>query len=96
TLAAAREAWQPAVRLFAKAEALLTAEAAAFSLPAREHYEQAYARATEALGGTAQEVAAAGRALTLEQALVEATAVLAVGRNVGANAVPVQEVRWTN
>ena len=50
TLAAAREAWQPAVRLFAKAEALLQAEAAAFSLPARDHYERAHARAREALG----------------------------------------------
>ena len=45
TLAAAREAWQPAARLFAKAEALLQAEAAAFSLPARDHYERAHARA---------------------------------------------------
>ena len=50
TLAAAREAWQPAVRLFAKAEALLQAEAAAFSLPARDHYERAHGRAREALG----------------------------------------------
>jgi hypothetical protein len=32
TLAAARETWQPAVRLFAKVEALLKAEGAAFSL----------------------------------------------------------------
>ena len=53
TLAAAREAWQPAVRLFAKAEALLQAEAAAFSLPARDHYERAHARAREALGDAA-------------------------------------------
>jgi hypothetical protein len=60
---------------------LLTAEAAAFSLPARDHYEQAYARAMEALGGTAQEVAAAGRALTPEQALAEAEAVLALDDN---------------
>src|SRR5918994_5868764 len=72
TLAAAREEWQLAARLFAKAEALLKAEAAAFSLPARDHYEQAYARAREALGDSAQTVAAAGRALTLEQALAEA------------------------
>jgi tetratricopeptide (TPR) repeat protein len=76
TLAAAREAWQPAVRLFAKAEALLQAEAAAFSLPARDHYEQAHACATIALGDAAQTVAAAGRALTLEQALAEAEEVL--------------------
>jgi len=76
TLAAARAAWQPAARLFAKAEALLKAEAASFSLPARDSYEQAYARATEALGDAAQAVTAAGRALTLEQALAEAEAVL--------------------
>jgi tetratricopeptide (TPR) repeat protein len=76
TLAAAREAWQPAARLFAKAEALLQAEGAAFSLPARDHYERAHDRAQEALGDTAQEIAAAGQALTLEQALYEAQAVL--------------------
>jgi predicted ATPase len=76
TLAVAGEAWQPAVRLFANAEALLQAEAAAFSLPARDHYERAHARATKALGDAAQTVAAAGRALTLEQALAEAAAVL--------------------
>jgi SAM-dependent methyltransferase len=76
TLAAAREEWQPAARLFAKAEALLKAEAAAFSLPAREHYERAYRRATEALADSAQAEGAAGRALTLEQALIEAEAVL--------------------
>ena len=80
TLAAAREAWQPAARLFAKAEALLKTEAAAFSLPARDHYERAHARATEALGDSAQAVAAAGRALTLEQALAEADAVLTLDR----------------
>ena len=97
TLATAREVWQPAVRLFAKAEALLTTEAAAFSLPARDHYEQAYARARQALDDAASQAAAiAGPALTVEQALAAATAVLAVGRNVGANAVPVQEARWTN
>jgi tetratricopeptide (TPR) repeat protein len=49
TLAAAREAWQPAVRLFAKAEALLKTEAAAFSLPARNQYERAYDCARQAL-----------------------------------------------
>jgi hypothetical protein len=76
TLATEREAWQPAVRLFAKAEALLQAEAAAFSLPARDHYERAHARAREALGDSVQAVAAAGRALSLEQALAEAEAVL--------------------
>jgi predicted ATPase/DNA-binding XRE family transcriptional regulator len=83
TLAAAREEWQPAIRLFAKAEALLTAEAGAFSLPARDHYEQAHARAREALGDSAQTVAAAGRALTLEQALAEAEAVLDLHHDVG-------------
>jgi len=86
TFAAAREAWLPAMRLFAKAEALLKAEGAAFSLPAREHYEQAYARATEVLGDAARAVAAAGRALTLEQALVEAEAVLELDRDTGGDA----------
>jgi predicted ATPase/DNA-binding XRE family transcriptional regulator len=86
TLAAAREAWQLAARLFAKADALLQTEAAAFSLPARDHYERAHARATEALGDSAQAVAAAGRALTLEQALAEAEAVLELDRDVGSDA----------
>ena len=76
TLAAAREAWQPAAHLFAKAEALLQAEAAAFSLPARDRYERAHHRARQALGNVAAEMAVAGRALTLEQALAEAEAVL--------------------
>jgi tetratricopeptide (TPR) repeat protein len=86
TLAAAREAWLPAARLFAKAEALLQAEAAAFSRPARDHYERAHARATEALGDSARAVAAAGRALTLEQALAEAEAVLELDRDPGGDA----------
>jgi predicted ATPase/class 3 adenylate cyclase len=82
TLAAARETWQPAVRLFAKAEALLKAEAAAFSLPARDHYERAHDRARVALGAAiSQAVADAGRALTVEQALAEAEAVLERDRN---------------
>src|ERR671919_1999423 len=82
TLATAREAWQAAVRLFAKAEALLKAEAAAFSLPARDHYERAHTRAREALGDAAYQAAAvAGRALTLEQALTEAEVVLELGRD---------------
>jgi hypothetical protein len=89
TLAAAREAWQTAVRLFAKAEALLKTEAAAFTLPARDYYERAHVRATEALGDAAQGVAAAGRALTLEQALEEAEAVLELDRDSGADATPV-------
>ena len=76
TLAAAREAWQPAVRLFAKAEALLKAEGAAFSLPARDHYERSHQQAREALDAATSAVAAAGRALTLKQALAEAEAVL--------------------
>ena len=88
TFAAAHEAWQPAVRLFAKAEALLKAEAAAFSLPARDHYERAYARATEALGDAAQPVASAGRALTLEQALAEAEAALGLDRDGSAGSAP--------
>jgi hypothetical protein len=82
TLAAAREAWLPAARLFAKAEALLRAEAVAFSLPARDHYERAHARAGEALGAVASQAAAvAGRALSLEQALAEAEAVLELDRD---------------
>jgi hypothetical protein len=81
TLAAAREAWHPAVRLFAKAEALLKAEAAAFSLPARDHYERAKACARQALGDAADQAAAAGRALTLEQALAEADVVLELDRD---------------
>ncbi len=73
TLAAARGWWQPAVRLFAKAEALLQTEGAAFSLPARDLFEQAHARAREALGDVASQVAAvAAGALTVEQALAEA------------------------
>jgi predicted ATPase/transcriptional regulator with XRE-family HTH domain len=83
TLAAAREEWQPAARLFAKAEALLQAEAAAFSLPARDHYERSYHRAWEALGDAASAAAVAGRALTLEQALSEAEAVLEPDRDEG-------------
>ena len=81
TLATAREAWQPAARLFSRAEALMRAEAVAFSLPARDHYERAHERTREALGDAAYQLAtAAGRALTLEQALAEAEAVLALGR----------------
>jgi hypothetical protein len=86
TLAAARKTWPSALRLFAKAEALLQAEAAAFSLPARDHYERAHGRAKEALGDAAQAVAATGRVLTLEQALAEAEAVLERDRDLGANA----------
>jgi predicted ATPase/transcriptional regulator with XRE-family HTH domain len=86
TLAAARKAWRPAVRLFTQAETLAQTEAAAFSLPARDHYERAHARATEALGDSAQAVAAAGRALTLKQALAEAEAVLELDRDMGSDA----------
>jgi predicted ATPase/transcriptional regulator with XRE-family HTH domain len=85
TLAAAREAWQPAARLFAKADALAQTEAAAFSLPARDHYERAHARARQALGDDAYQVAATGRALTLEQALAEAEAVLELDRDSGSD-----------
>jgi predicted ATPase/DNA-binding XRE family transcriptional regulator len=86
TLAAAREAWQPAVRLFAKAEAVLKAEGAAFSLPARDHYERAHAHARKTLGDVAYQAAAvAGRALTLDQALAEAEAVLDPDRDSGRN-----------
>jgi hypothetical protein len=90
-LAAARQAWQPAVRLFAKAEALLQAEAAAFSLPARNHYERGRDRAWEALGAAAAEAAAAGRALTLEQAMMEAEAVLQSDGDAGAGVAPAPE-----
>jgi hypothetical protein len=79
------------VRLFAKAEALLKTEAAAFSLPARDHYERAHDRAQQALGVVAsQATAAAGRALTVEQALAEAEAVLEPDRDgsAGATSVP--------
>jgi hypothetical protein len=87
TLAATRETWQPAVRLFAKAEALLKSEAAAFSLPARDHYERAHARARQVLGDAAyQSAAAAGRVLTLEQALAEAEAVLELDCSSGSDA----------
>jgi hypothetical protein len=72
TLAAAREAWLPAVRLFAKAEAMLQTEGAAFSLPARDHYERAHHRAREALGDGAPAVSVGGQILSLEQALTEA------------------------
>ena len=89
TFAAAREAWQSAARLFAKAEALLQAEAAAFSLPARDHYEEAHDRAREALGDAASQAAAvAGRALSVEQALAEAEVVLELDREGGSGATP--------
>jgi predicted ATPase/class 3 adenylate cyclase len=89
TLAAARDTWRSAARLFAKAEALLKAEAAAFSLPARDHYERAHTRAREELGDAAyQAVAVAGRALSLEQALAEAETVLELDRNETAVATP--------
>ncbi|HEU0116386.1 MAG TPA: hypothetical protein VFQ80_16980, partial [Thermomicrobiales bacterium] len=87
-LAAARQAWRPAARLFAKAEALLQAEAAAFSLPARDHYQRGRDRAWEALGAAAAEAAAAGQALTLEQAMLEAEAVLQLDGEAGAGATP--------
>jgi predicted ATPase/transcriptional regulator with XRE-family HTH domain len=80
TLAAGREAWQPAVRLFAKAESLLQAEGAAFSLPARAYYERARERAMAALGNVAQAVTAAGRDFSLDQALTEAMLELARDR----------------
>ena len=87
TLAAARETWQPAARLFTAAEALLQTEAAAFSLPARDHYERAHARVREALGDAVyQATAVAGRELTLEEALAEASAVLEPNRDGGASA----------
>ncbi len=90
TLAAGREAWQPAVRLFSKAKAMLQAEAATFSLPARDHYQRAHDRAREALGTEAGQAAAnAGQTLTLEQALADAKAVLDLDHDGGAGASPV-------
>jgi hypothetical protein len=87
TLAVAREELPPAARLFAKAKELLRAEGAAFSLPARDHYERAHARAGEMLGQEPyQALAAAGRALPLAQALAEAEAVLQVDRDAGTEA----------
>ena len=90
TLAAARAAWLPAAQLFAKAEALLKTEGAAFSLPARDHYDRAHRRVQETLGTAPYQAAAvAGRALTLEQALTEAEAVLNLDDNGGAHTSPV-------
>jgi predicted ATPase/DNA-binding XRE family transcriptional regulator len=84
TFAATSGTWQPAARLFAKAEALAQTEAAAFSLPARDHYERAHARTRQELGDVAYQAATvAGRALTLEQALAEAEAVLEMDRDSG-------------
>jgi tetratricopeptide (TPR) repeat protein len=86
TFAAARESWQIAARLFAKAEALVQAEGAAFSLPARDHYVRAHDRARQALGESAYQAStAAGQALTLEQGLAEAEAVLDLDHNGGAS-----------
>ena len=89
TPAAAREAWQRAARLFAKAEALLQTEAAAFSLPARNHYERAHGPARQVLGNAAYQAAVlAGPALPVEQALAEAEAVLERDHDEGAGATP--------
>jgi tetratricopeptide (TPR) repeat protein len=88
TLAVGHEEWQTAARLFAAAEAHLQAEGAAFTLPAREHYERAHHRAREALGAAAAPVAVAGRALSLEQALTEAEEVLELDRDGGDGATP--------
>jgi tetratricopeptide (TPR) repeat protein len=96
TLAAAREEWQPAARLFSQAEALLKAEGAAFSLPARDHYERGHARAREELGAAASAMAAAGRALSLEQALVEAEAVLIMDGDRDADVTPAQSGGWSS
>ncbi len=68
-------------------EALLRAEAAALSLPVQGHYERAHARARETLGDAAgQADAVAGQVLTVEQALTEAEALLALDRDTGADA----------
>jgi hypothetical protein len=65
-----------------------TAEGAALSLPARDHYERSHYRAREALGAAASAVAAAGRALSLEQALAEAETMLAMDRDRDAGVTP--------
>ena len=57
-------------------------------MPARDHYEWAHDRGREALGDSAPAVAAAGRVLTLEQALVEAEAVMELAGNGSAGAAP--------
>jgi hypothetical protein len=56
---------------------LLQAEAAAFSLPARNHYERAHDGALEARGDDVYQAAAiAGIALTLERSLAAAETVM--------------------
>jgi len=77
TFAALCKLWESSARLFAKGEAVLHAEAGAFSLPALDDYLRAQDRARMALGDDAYEkAAAAGRQRSLEQALAEAEAVL--------------------
>ena len=59
------------------------------SLPAREHYEQAHARARQALGDAAYQAAAvAGSALTTEEALAEAVLELDLDGDAGATPAP--------
>ena len=77
TLAATGGRPEPAARLFGAAEALREAIGYRFERPEQARYERGVAVARTAAGGTALAAAwAAGRALPLEAALVEATAFL--------------------
>jgi ATP/maltotriose-dependent transcriptional regulator MalT len=79
TLAASCEAWPIAAQLYAQGEALLQAEGAGLSLPARDHYQRAQDRARGALGNSSyEEAAAAGRALSFAEALTLAGEALAL------------------
>jgi predicted ATPase/DNA-binding CsgD family transcriptional regulator len=77
TLAAFRGDVAVAARLFGAAARLLETGGGTYSLPGRETYERAEATARHALTEEASRIAfAAGRALSLEQALAEAEVVL--------------------
>jgi DNA-binding CsgD family transcriptional regulator len=77
TFAIRRGAFQDAARLFGAAESMLRTERAVLSLPARNAYEAAMARAQATLGERLYEIEhAAGRGLTQEQALAEADEIL--------------------
>jgi non-specific serine/threonine protein kinase len=84
TLAEARGQAALAARLFGAADALSSAEGAAFSLPARESYDRARSGARAALGNAGYEAeSAAGRALPLEQALAAADQALSAPEPAG-------------
>jgi predicted ATPase/DNA-binding CsgD family transcriptional regulator len=79
TLAAARQQWKRAVRLFGAATALRNAIANPFKYPERMVYERALDSARAVMTSEAFAAAwAAGRELTMEQAIAEAAASLAV------------------